>query len=247
MRRFWMAALLYLLPCAAAAQSATVLLQKGIFLEETAGDLDGAIQAYRQISTGPFAAEAKSRLDACLSRKRSPAATKEMLVTSKMTIGATPAGTPHTDPDLGYSFTLPHGWSFKTRPPYSGGPGNCTDFEEPEHQFIARICAKPVATGSRDIERKLREGLAGHIADFRNGQYRDYALRAGSPTLSHFGSWPALSIVADFHQRSAAIVESTTWVQSETTRASIGFTVPAAEFDAASARFAPLLDSFRIP
>ncbi len=56
------------------AQSASELLQKGIYTQETAGDLDGAIQIYRQIvGSAPaqheIAAEAQYRLAQALVRK----------------------------------------------------------------------------------------------------------------------------------------------------------------------------------
>jgi hypothetical protein len=57
-----------------AAQSASELLQKGIYTQDTVGDLDGAIQIYRQIiSSSPsqheIAAEAQYRLAQALVRK----------------------------------------------------------------------------------------------------------------------------------------------------------------------------------
>ena len=63
-----------LLAAPALAQDATVLLQRGIYREETAGDLDGAIQVYRQVlAAGPqakaYQAQAQERLKACLLRK----------------------------------------------------------------------------------------------------------------------------------------------------------------------------------
>ncbi len=56
------------------AQSASELLQKGIYTQETAGDLDGAIQIYRQIvASAPaqheIAAEAQYRMAEALVRK----------------------------------------------------------------------------------------------------------------------------------------------------------------------------------
>ena len=58
----------------ARAQSAGELLQKGIYTQETVGDLDGAIRIYRQILTGSaesraYAAQAQYRLGLCLQAK----------------------------------------------------------------------------------------------------------------------------------------------------------------------------------
>src|SRR5271166_1418281 len=59
---------------AARAQSAGVLLQKGIYTQETVGDLDGAIKIYRQIlgstaESRAYAAQAQYRLGICLQAK----------------------------------------------------------------------------------------------------------------------------------------------------------------------------------
>jgi hypothetical protein len=56
------------------AQSASELLQKGIYLQETMGDLDGAIKVYKQVGqmaqqSRADAAQAQYRLGLCLERK----------------------------------------------------------------------------------------------------------------------------------------------------------------------------------
>ena len=63
----------------ALAQPASDLLQSGIFAQETAGDLDGAIRIYRQILKALpemrlYAAQAQYRLGVCLLRKGDAAA-----------------------------------------------------------------------------------------------------------------------------------------------------------------------------
>ncbi len=65
---------LSLLATAGSAQTAAELLQKGIYTQETAGDLDAAIQIYRQVirSAGnqrALAAQAQYRLAQCLRQK----------------------------------------------------------------------------------------------------------------------------------------------------------------------------------
>lgn len=59
---------------AVGAEEASVLLQKGVYLEETKGDIDGAIGVYKQVvetenANRKFAAEAGYRLGKCLLRK----------------------------------------------------------------------------------------------------------------------------------------------------------------------------------
>src|SRR4249920_3726100 len=58
----------------AEAQSTAELLQKGIYTQETVGDLDGAIKIYRQIvnsssQSRTYAAQAQYRLAQCLLKK----------------------------------------------------------------------------------------------------------------------------------------------------------------------------------
>src|SRR5215471_8725854 len=55
-------------------QSPADLLQKGIYTQETVGDLDGAIKIYRQIANSAsqsrtYAAQAQYRLGLCLLKK----------------------------------------------------------------------------------------------------------------------------------------------------------------------------------
>lgn len=72
LKRVALTTLLLALPCA--AQTPAELLQKGIYTQETAGDLDGAIQIYRQItasapSQSPVAAQAQFRIAEVLLHK----------------------------------------------------------------------------------------------------------------------------------------------------------------------------------
>src|SRR5512133_2032611 len=63
-----------LLALPAAGQSAADLLQKGIYNQETVGNLDAAIQIYRQVvaagaESRGYAAQAQYRLGVCLMKK----------------------------------------------------------------------------------------------------------------------------------------------------------------------------------
>jgi murein DD-endopeptidase MepM/ murein hydrolase activator NlpD len=56
------------------SQDATVLLQRGIYLEETAADIEGAIQVYLQVlAAGPqaraYQTQAQARLRECVARE----------------------------------------------------------------------------------------------------------------------------------------------------------------------------------
>ncbi|KKM85810.1 hypothetical protein LCGC14_1285350, partial [marine sediment metagenome] len=76
----------------AQAQSAGVLLEKGVFLEQTKGDLDAAIEVYRRIvaddkANRKHAAEAQYRLGMCLLKKKQP---KQAQVAFKELVAAFP-------------------------------------------------------------------------------------------------------------------------------------------------------------
>ncbi len=77
MRKYWIAMALALvlafLP-SASAESASVMLEKGIYCEETTGDLDAAIAVYKQIlaeaeANRQYLAEAQYRLGVCYEKK----------------------------------------------------------------------------------------------------------------------------------------------------------------------------------
>jgi hypothetical protein len=66
------------------AQSNSELLQRGIYLQETMGDLDGAIKIYKQIAqtaqeSRGLAAQAQFRLGLCLDKKGQPAEAARVL------------------------------------------------------------------------------------------------------------------------------------------------------------------------
>jgi hypothetical protein len=76
MKRTFIAAVaaIFLVAGTAAGETVSELLQRAIYAEETAGDLDGAIKLYRQVvatsvQTRILAAQAQYRLGACLLRK----------------------------------------------------------------------------------------------------------------------------------------------------------------------------------
>lgn len=70
----------------AAAQPASQLLEKGIYTEETVGDLDGAIKIYKQVlaeakANRKFAAQAQYRLGSCLWKQGKKEEAKEAFQT----------------------------------------------------------------------------------------------------------------------------------------------------------------------
>jgi hypothetical protein len=143
-----LAAALAMVP--AAAQTSAELMQKGIHLQETNGDADGAIQIYRQViaspgAAQPLAAQAQARIVGALLQKGDLAnagqefgklardyADQEQLVNS---LGQQLRETAKNGPTLllgdfrdgkyrhyrtGVELTIPPEWSFKTQKPDEG-------------------------------------------------------------------------------------------------------------------------------
>lgn len=227
---------------AAAAESPTVLFQRAVYLEETAGDLDGAVGVYRQIlSAGAgartYEAAAQIHLASCLAKIARRAA-------------GSAAGTHYKDAEVGYSFDLPFGWIIRVRDPYNRGPGNCAELRDPENRALITICAKPANTAENAINTRLVQGAEATIQELR-GHYSDLTLFPGSPQLGRLGGQRTVTVFAKYTPFSqfppAAKVEWATWVQTTRTRASVVIVVPAAGLDAFRARFTPILESFRLP
>jgi hypothetical protein len=236
-------------------QSVTVLMQRAIYLEETAGDLDGAIQIYRQIlSAGAdaraYEAEAQYHLGASLLKKGNKAqaarAFQELMRKfPEDTRLVQQASVHYVDPSVGYSFTVPAGWGLHPRAPYNGGPGTCVDLQDPENQGTATICAKPHKSAV-PIDDQLLRGET-ELVQGRKISFSDYTLRAGSPNPGWIGGQRTLTILADFNLGSNRSTEWATWVQTENSRSSLIVVTRAAVFDAFQARFLPILNSYRLP
>jgi hypothetical protein len=251
--RLFLAATLLLAP--AFPQKFTVLLQRAIFLEETAGDVDGAIQLYRQIlssgaDTRVYEAEAQYRLGACLLRKGDkPLAARTfqdlMERHPEETHLLSRASIHYRDPGMGFSFTVPAGWSIHPRAP-SKGPGRCADVQDPENKATIVVCAKPVRTALEAINERLVRGEV-ELVQLRRSSWPDFTLRQSSPTAFWRGESRILTILADYTLGADRMTEWTTWVQSETTRSSVIVHIRAPDFDEFRVRFRPILNSYRIP
>jgi hypothetical protein len=230
-----------LLTAPAFAQDATVLLQRGIFLEETAGDLDGAIRVYRQIlSAGPqaraYQARAQDRLRDCLARKNGV----------KPPADAVPSETHYVDPSSGYSFTVPSGWSLTPRLPVNGGGGMCVEAVDPARKWTVTICGRSQGTLASDIDAQLSKG-ASAMLETRKHRFPDFTPKPGNPFFGSLAGQRTLSMMASYTARNEPYAAWIVWVQTEKTRVSLSAGVPAAELPAFYKQFTPILASFRAP
>jgi tetratricopeptide (TPR) repeat protein len=234
------------------AQTATVQLQRGIFLEETAGDLDGAIAIFRQILAGSdarvYEAEAQYHLGACLLKKGNKAQAARAFQTlmqkhPEETTLLSKASVRYLDEEMGFGFTVPTGWGVQSRRPYNRGPGMCADLRDPEAKAVINICAKPDTVRPGDVDARLLRGAEQKISELK-AALPDVTLRPGSPQPGWLAGQRTLTILAEYN---GDMLEWTTWVETEHTRSSIIVHLRAADFGEFRARFSPILESFRIP
>lgn len=242
----------------ASPQSATVLLQRAKYLEDTAGDVDGAIQVYRQLLASPdtrtYEAVAQYHLGACLMKKglKDQAArvfAELMKMHPEQTNLVAGASIHYVDSVVGYSLTVPKGWTITPRAP-SQGPGSCAQIEDPENKARIDICAKPETQPSGEIDSRLAQGAREVIRD-RRARWQDFAVRPGFPQTGLASGQHVLTIVADYTRLpggdGARWTEWTTWVQTERTRSSVVMHMKASDFEDIHTRFMPILSTFRLP
>ena len=141
------------------------------------------------------------------------------------------------DPQVGYSFTIPAGWIFHSRPS-SSPPGTSVDLLDPESHDWIIIAAKPKKTAPEQVVEELQQGAEAFIRDRRSN------LPAGSLSRRKIGGHEALTWMSEAVN---GRVTETIWVQSESTRASITIRSDAATFKRVRERFQGILDSFRMP
>jgi hypothetical protein len=151
----------------------------------------------------------------------------------------------YVDPQVGYSFTVPLGWGLQPRPAYNP-PGTCVDLRDPESAATVTVCGKAHTARAGDIDPELSRGETERV-QLMSGRTA-FTLRPGSPAWGSLAGQRTLTHFADFSNGpTRTMTEWTTWVQSERTRSSIVVTIPAQDFEGFRTRFAPILNSYRIP
>jgi hypothetical protein len=143
----------------------------------------------------------------------------------------------YRDPQVGYSFTVPAGWMFHSRPATTP-PGTSVDLLDPESHDWIIIAAKPKKTAPDKIVEELQQGAEVFARDRRSNLNPILTMShkvAGHEALTWVGESP--------NGRKT----ETIWVQSESTRASITIRSDKATFERLRQRFQPILDSFRMP
>lgn len=146
--------------------------------------------------------------------------------------------TSYRDPQAGYSFMVPAGWIPHPRAAFNG-PGTSVDLLDPESHAWVIISGKQKKTKPDQIALELQQGADQRLRD------RPLAVSKGPVSHLRLGGHAALTWKGE--REDNGMVQYVTWVQSESTRASIALWVVEADFDAVRKRFQTILDSFRMP
>jgi hypothetical protein len=154
--------------------------------------------------------------------------------------GESQGATSYRDPAVGFSFAVPAGWVYHSRPG-STGEGTSVDLLDPDLEVLVTIAFKAKKTASAEIEKEL---MAGALTE---QGLRPQLATKGELQKGQIGGRASVTWIGERDGPEGRVVRMTTWVQSESTRGSIAVTVPATEFDRFRARFQPILDSFRMP
>jgi hypothetical protein len=263
------ATLLLSLQCA--AQSPAELLQKGIYMQETAGDLDAAIQIYRQITAtagqSPVAAQAQYRTAMTMLQKGdlngasvefsvlatkypesqaliAKAAGRMSLTTPHQSTGTVQNGQ-YRDNRSGLEFALPASWTIKYDQP-SSDDGNIVGLSEPGSNVDYAVWMKPEVLTPAEIPDRLRGAVPEKVK--MNSNRPGFAFRPESIQPRVVGRQHALSGVADYVENGQKLVAYYVWVYTEKTRSVfIARDIPAGDFASVQPRLDSLVSTAKVP
>lgn len=272
LRRVTLTAVLLVLPCA--AQTPGELLQKGIYTQETAGDLDGAIQIYRQItasapSQSPVAAQAQFRIAEVLLKKgdlNGAALEFSILATrysehtaliAKMAnrlggisarMQSQPAGIVqngrYRNKRTGLEFPVPASWKATYDGP-SSDDGDMVGVSDGSSMEIG-VWMKPEVSTPAQIPEKLRGCPAAKVK--MNSGIPGFAFRPESIQPRTIGGQQALSAVADFEFNGQKMAAIYTWIFTTKTHVVfIAQAVPVADVPAVQSRFDQFVATTVVP
>ena len=263
------------LACASAqAPTAVEQLQKGVYHQETVGDLDTAIQIYRQIisshpSQRTVAAQAQFRLFQALTQKGDLKSAqqefqnlalnhseyRELIMAMAGRLGAngsrgrsTTAGTlqngRYRHELTGIEFNAPPGWNITGVAP-SSDSGEMVMFIPANSKAFAAVWLKPDPTPVQNTPVSLRGDLE------RKHQNRvdveGWAIRPSSVQNRSVGGQQALSAVADYTEGGRQMRESLTWVRSTKGRCLFFGRASAEDFPALQAGLEMIMATAMVP
>jgi tetratricopeptide (TPR) repeat protein len=228
---------LSLLTTAGSAQTAAEQMQSAIYTQETTGDLDSAVQMYRQILAAtpprPLGAQAQFRLAQALLQKgdlqdaalefhtlsQSYPEYKGMIASmaSQLRLGI-PLGELGTLENGGYrnfltnvEFKIPGGWSFKGSFE-SSGIGQMAIIESASGNKV-QVWMKPLAIPPANIAPRFRK----EMENIPSRRSPDWKIRPESVQERTLSGHPGMSTIADYTESGKPMVEYDFWVLTGTT------------------------------
>lgn len=258
------------------AQPVGQLLQRGIYNQETAGDLDAAIQIYRQLVAAPdraIAAQAQFRLTETLLAKGDLAApgqefgklardfadsplVKTMAARARalgengvsQLLGTFQNGRYHHNL-TGTELTIPSDWSFRGQKAQPDN-GDRMDFAESIGRASAFLWVRQQSTPAAQIAERLRPRMDFKLAALRqdSNEMHGFRLRPESIQPRLIGGHQALYAVGDYvDENGERMTEYQVYIQAEKAIASFNFRTKTADFAAMQSRFDQIVNSLVIP
>jgi hypothetical protein len=258
------------------AQPAGQLLQRGIYNQETAGDLDAAIQVYRQLVAAPdraIAAQAQFRLTETLLAKGDLAAAGEEFrrlardfadSPFAKTMGARARalggnGVPQLLGSFqngryhhnltGTELTVPSDWSFPGQKAQPDGFDR-VDFADPSGRASAFLVVRQDSTPAAQIAERLRQRLDSKLAGQRqdSDEMHGFRLRPESIQPRLIGGHQAVYAVGDYADGNGErTTEYQVFIQTEKTAAFFSGRAKAGEFATMQPRFDQMVNSLVVP
>ena len=163
------------------------------------------------------------------------------------------ARTEWRDPETNVRFDLPEGWSIAQTQRW-GKQETTVALKDAlvsagtRPALYYRMERLPIARTPEEVEKSLLGGLLAKAGQRSREGVKDYKERAASRRRHEVGGRPALTWIADFTARDdKPIVELFTYIQSENTTALFFSKLSPDDLAVFQERFAPVVDSLRIP
>lgn len=229
-----------LAPAAARAQSYSELLQRAIYLQETRGDLEGALRLYRQIaSQAPPSSDARAqaveRLQAL--QKARPAAAHARGGVN---------GRTYRHSATGLTLELPDGWEYRgTNPSSDNGEMVTMASSNPEASILLWLI--PEKNDWDSLNQRLDGSPDLKVENRISMGMPDYHIRPGSRQRVTIGGHQAMVAIGDFTDPSGPMEEYLVWIYTEKTHTFFFSRVPAGQLARLTPQFDALLNSTVIP
>jgi len=247
------AVLAVLLGAITAAQSPSELLQKGIYTQETLGDVDGAIRIYQQVvaaanQAAEVKAQAERRLRTLQTQRRVPTPSTAVIELVPPAREAEARG--FTDGKMyrhrwtGLTIGVPDGWGISDTFS-SSDDGEMVMFESTDPPAMVNVWMKKEENDRDAVRQKLENApiqKAGQRIEFEGWRIRD-----GATQRVYIGGHQAVVAIADFTESGQKMSEYLTWIYTEHARVFFFSRLPARDLDRLRPQFDQLVASAVIP